>query len=257
MLAQIADLDRLLVPIVSPLLNPDGANLWTDQDAMKDFLGRAASNEGMDAWKVETTRTWVHDYRVLVKVYASLRPTAPHANRVKFDELGIIEIADTVYSSCVRAELPPNSFRNIDSKAYDDTMETYTELLITAVEEKLGLLNRHAPDAFQAQILSKLRFLTTQANDVLCHLPIFCLSYSLDVLEDWHKLNHSLREVSIHGFRAPCDSGQSAHDAAIQAARHVIIAMCAQLVTHQDARTRRLPTGCMTCDNVRAACVVS
>lgn len=105
-------------------------------------------------------------------------------------------VFDKIYCSCIREALPPNAFRKVDAVAYNDGMETYVEALVGTMEDKLGLCNLTTPTLFQMQILSKLRFLTTNVLDSLCHLPVFSLHYCLDVLSHWSKLHHSLRKVS-------------------------------------------------------------
>lgn len=206
MLAQIADLDRLPLPLLKPFVDSRGVSLFDDQEAMCDFLSRPHSETGCDDWKTETGRDWHFMYKDMQKTYRSMKiPTTGRTERSSLVKNGLLDIFTAAYNAQILNVVDASVMRKAGNSNYQIAFADYVEALISAVEEKFDLINSVAAPkhSFESQLVPKLRFLTADTRGEIAPLPLFCLPYALAVVAEFNKYILSIREVSCHSTNTP------------------------------------------------------
>lgn len=199
MLEQIAEIDVLVEPVLREFKNSGDANLFENEDAMKDFLARPHSPTGCAEWKDETKTDWHSMYGQMLATYRSLKVVNARADRDELVKNGLLEIFTDTYNTHLRDIIPSiGELRKADDPIYQEAFEGYVQELVAAVSLKFNLLNATpVPGTFKSQLLSKLRFLTADVRGCIAARPIFCLPYAMDFVAEWAKYVYSIREVSL------------------------------------------------------------
>lgn len=206
------DVDVLVVPVQRAFPFASLPDLLTNEGSMNKFLEFGYSESSRREWEKRYHTEWEDTHEEIGKALQEADLKGASARRGPLLQgNGVMEVFAEAY---VALAMPPadseqSELRDVHDSEFTKRMRAYTDRVVESVGKTLAIRRELEVGSWEAQILSKIRYLTSPRGK-LAPKPFLCLEYLMDIVHEWAMTPAAVKEVSIFNpnisFRAEVEA---------------------------------------------------